>query len=66
MCRYHCGVPAIEVWIEHIILGLILFYIGYQGVTTGKITKNMSLVLIIFGTLAALYHAHLWFYNSKK
>jgi len=26
----------------------------------------MSLLLVIFGVLAATYHAHLWYYNSKK
>ena len=64
--EYHFGVPGILIWITHILSGLILLYIGYVGVNTGKISKNMSLILIVEGTLAALYHAHIWYYKSKK
>ena len=63
---YHFGVPGLAIWIQHILSGLLLLYIGYEGVTTGKISRNMSLILIVVGVLAALYHAHLWYYNSKK
>lgn len=63
---YSFGVPNIAVWIQHILSGLLLLYIGYIGVTTGNISKLMSLLLVIFGVLAATYHAHLWYYNSKK
>lgn len=66
MGSYHFGVPAIAVWIQHIISGILLLYIGYEGITTGKITKNMSLILIVVGVLAAIYHAHLWYYNNKN
>ena len=65
MSGYHFGVPSIVVWIQHIISGVLLLYIGYEGLTTGKISKNMSLILVVVGVLAALYHAHLWYYNSK-
>ena len=64
--KYHFGVPGIAVWIQHILSGLLLLYIGYQGLTTGKISKNMSLILVVVGVLAALYHLHLWYYNSKN
>ena len=63
---YHFGVPGIAVWIQHILSGLLLLYIGYQGITTGKISKIMSLILIVVGVLAALYHLHIWYYNSKN
>jgi hypothetical protein len=66
MDNYHFGVPGIAVWIQHILSGLLLLYIGYEGVTTGKISRNMSLILIVVGVLAALYHAHLWYYESKE
>lgn len=66
MENYHFGVPGIAVWIQHILSGLLLLYIGYEGVTTGKISRNMSLILIVLGVLAALYHAHLWFYESHE
>ena len=64
--EYHFGVPGILIWITHILSGLILLYIGYVGVNTGKISKNMSLILIVEGALASLYHAHIWYYKSKK
>ena len=66
MSSYHFGVPSIAVWIQHILSGLLLLYIGYVGVSTGKISKNMSIILIVVGVLAALYHTHLWYYNKKK
>mgnify|MGYP001340104386 FL=1 len=66
MSSYHFGVPSIAIWIQHILSGLLLLYIGYIGVSTGKISKNMSIILIVVGVLAALYHAHLWYYNKKK
>ena len=66
MATYHFGVPAIAIWMQHIVSGLLLLYIGYVGVSTGKISKNMSLILIVVGVLAALYHAHLWYYNKKN
>jgi len=65
MDNYHFGVPSIAIWIQHILSGLLLLYIGYEGVSTGKISRNMSLILIVVGVLAALYHAHLWYYKSR-
>ena len=66
MAVYAFGVPGIAVWIQHIVLGILLFYIGYVGVTTGEISTNMSLLLIISGSLGGLYHLHLWYYVHKK
>ena len=66
MDTYHFGVPAIAIWMQHIVSGLLLLYIGYVGIITGKISKNMSLILIVAGVLAALYHSHLWYYNKKN
>lgn len=62
---YHFGVPYMAVWIQHILSGILLLYIGYEGLTTGKISKNMSLILVVVGVLAALYHAHIWYYHSN-
>ena len=65
MDTYHFGVPVTAIWMQHIVIGLLLLYIGYVGVNTGEISKNMSLILIIVGVLAALYPAYLWYYNKK-
>ena len=66
--NYHFGVPGFIVWIQHILLGIVLFYIGYNGLSSGKVTKNMCLLLIITGVLAILYHGHIWLNHltSKK
>lgn len=64
--KYHFGVPGIAVWIQHIMSGLLLLYIGYEGLHTGKISKNMSIILVVMGILAGAYHSHIWYYNSKK
>ena len=67
MKTYHFNVPKIFVWIQHVLLGIIFFVIGYQGLN-GKISKNASLVLILSGALGAIYHAHIWFdhaFNKK-
>ena len=62
---YHFGIPGLFIWVQHILLGIILFYIGYNGINTGSISKNMSLILVVSGVMASAYHAHI-LYNNKK
>lgn len=59
MNKYHFNVPKPVVWMQHIVLGALLFYIGYNGLN-GKISKNASILLILSGALGAIYHAHIW------
>ena len=59
MKTYHFNVPKPVVWMQHIVLGILLFYIGYTGLN-GKISKNASVLLILSGSLGAIYHAHIW------
>lgn len=61
---YHFAVPKVFVWVQHIILGCLYFYIGYCGLQ-GKISKNASLFLIISGVIAFLYHGHIWLTHSN-
>jgi hypothetical protein len=63
---YHFGVSGLTVWVTHILLGLLLSYIGYSGVGNGKISKNMSLILLVTGVLAASYHAHILYIQRKN
>lgn len=56
--KYSFGVPSIVIWISHILIGISLFYIGYQF-SIQKYSKNYSLFLIILGSLAVSYHFHL-------
>lgn len=62
---YHFGIPGITIWGFHILFGVILFYIGYTGIGDGKISKNMSLLLLVSGVLAASYHGHIVYINKK-
>lgn len=60
---YSFGVPRILVYLSHIIIGLILIYSGYLALHNNKLSKNVSVLLIVLGVIAALYHGHLWFLN---
>lgn len=62
---YHFGIPGIFVWITHILMGIFLVYIGYKVLNNKPISQINSLVLIILGVLAILYHLHLWYDNNK-
>lgn len=65
MYYYHFGIPGPLIWAFHILFGIFIFYLGYQAITTKKISKASSAVLIILGSMAVLYHVHLWLYNQK-
>ena len=64
MKSYHFGVPSWIVWMQHIIIGILLIYVGYIGINKGIISRNMSIVVLVLGVLAALYHLHLWLFIS--
>lgn len=61
---YHFGVPAVAVWSSHIIIGLLLLYVGYLLIEGKKVNKWVAITLIVIGVLAILYHAHLWYYDK--
>ena len=63
---YHFGIPGTTIWGLHILLGIILFYIGYSGIGNGKISKNMSLLLVVSGVLGASYHGHIAYINRTN
>jgi len=63
---YSFGLPGPAVWIFHIILGLGLFYVGYNLLNGKDISQWMSLVLIIVGALGAAYHTHLFYYSGAQ
>jgi hypothetical protein len=60
---YSFGVPNILVYLSHIIIGSILMYSGYLALHNNKLSKNLSVLLIVLGVIAALYHGHLWVLN---
>lgn len=65
MFEYHYGVPGFLIWTFHIIIGFILFYLGYQIINNQPISQFYAYTLIIVGTLAIAYHAHLMFLNPN-
>lgn len=63
--NYHFGVPAIAIWLTHIVLGLYFCVVGYMMLNNYKLHQVIALSFIVMGVLMMLYHAHLW-YNSRK
>lgn len=63
--NYHFGVPAVAIWLTHIVLGLYFCIVGYMMLNNHKLHQVISLSFIVMGVLMLLYHAHLW-YNSRK
>ena len=61
---YHFGVSNELVWASHILIGIFLVYVGYQILNKKPLPQIISLTLIVTGVLAALYHLHLWHYNT--
>ena len=62
--KYSFGVPDWFIWIFHIIIGIGLVYIGYKSLNDEKLNQIESLILIIIGILAALYHTHISLYSK--
>ena len=67
---YHYGVPAKLIWIQHILFGLFFIYLGYRLLENKPINKYISILLIVMGVMAILYHSHLWYnygdYNKEE
>ena len=63
--NYHFGVPAVAIWLTHIVLGLYFCVVGYMMLNNYKLHQAISLSFIVMGVLMMLYHAHLW-YNSQQ
>lgn len=64
---YSYGVPEYVIWLLHLIVGLILIYVGYMAINGRPIGQILAIVLIVGGAMAILYHSHLMFFgpNSK-
>ena len=63
---YSFGVPGTVVWSSHILIGILLAYIGYLIVEKKHIDKYLGILLIVLGVLAAIYHLHIWYTSSSK
>ena len=60
---YHFNIPGRFIWTFHIILGIILTYLGYITLNDRPLTQSMSLFLILSGILAIIYHLHIWVFG---
>ena len=65
--KYHFNVPAILIWISHILIGSYFFYLGYHLLIQSQYEKksnlnylNHGIILCVLGSLAFLYHLHIW------
>ena len=59
--EYHFKLDGQTVWFGHIVMGIILTYIGKQLLDKKEVDQNSSLLLIIMGVLGILYHGHIWY-----
>jgi uncharacterized membrane protein len=63
---YHFDVPAVLVWISHILIGLLLIYVAYLIIERKSINKWIGILLLVIGLIAAIYHAHIWYVERKS
>jgi hypothetical protein len=63
---YNFGIPGYVIWMTHVLIGLLLIYVGYQTLYKQPINDKISILLIVMGSLAITYHLHLWIFHSKK
>ena len=59
--EYHFGVPGFLIWISHILIGILLSYVGYQLVFKKNVNHNIGLLILVIGIIAILYHVHIWY-----
>jgi predicted membrane channel-forming protein YqfA (hemolysin III family) len=64
MATYSFGVPGNAVWLVHICVGLVLFYIGMQLLYKRRVNFTLIMLLIVLGAMVVLYHLHLLYYYN--
>lgn len=62
---YSFGLPGLFVWTTHIIIGILLAYVGYNVLNKKPINPNWGILLLILGVMAGLYHTHIWYLNRQ-
>jgi hypothetical protein len=63
--NYGFGLPGPLIWTAHIIFGLFFIYVGYSTLNKKAIPQIVSIITIVLGMLAVLYHTHYWYYEKK-
>ena len=64
MTTYSFGISGLVIWLFHIIIGIFLFYSGFQLMTKKSLNDLSITGLIVLGALAVTYHTHLLLYNT--
>lgn len=64
--QYSYGVPGPVIWTLHVLIGLLLLYVGHKTLNNQPINQMISVILMILGTLVILYHGHLAYMNYKQ
>ena len=62
--EYAFGVPSYVILLLHVVVGLILLYVGSRLLDGKKINRNIILSLIVMGSLSPLYHTHVYFFEQ--
>ena len=63
---YHFNVPAVLVWVSHILIGLLLIYVSYLIIEHKNINKWLGILLFVIGLIGALYHIHIWYVERSE
>lgn len=63
---YHFGVPAVLVWVSHIIIGALMIYLAYLIIEKKPIDKWVGILVLLIGVIAIIYHAHIWYVERTK
>ena len=63
--QYSYGIPGPVIWTFHVLIGLLLLYVGHKALNNQPINQMISVILMILGTLVILYHGHLAYLNYK-
>jgi uncharacterized membrane protein len=63
---YNYGVPGKVIWSVHIIVGLLLLYVGLMIVLKKEIHKYFGITLLCLGLLVISYHSHLWYKDNQS
>jgi Kef-type K+ transport system membrane component KefB len=58
--------PEELIWISHIIMGLFFIYVGYSVLIRKQLPPYISVIVVLLGSIAILFHAHLWYIDSQK
>ena len=63
--EYSFGVSTEVIWSTHILMGLFFVYVGYELIMHKKLPVYISLIIVVLGSLAFLYHLHLWIESAS-